>query len=251
MRGHLSQWELDALALHALAEDATAGAEAHLRDCERCRQALASLQATHQRFETEVLPRTLPKLRARVEGVSRRPRWVWMLAPAAALVVALVVLPQRLFSGPESLPPEYGIKGGPLLRVYARKGERVEEAREGASLAPGDALRFVVEPAGLPYLLVVSLDGAGSVSVYYPYGGARSQRLPQAVGPVELPGSIVLDAAPGPERVFALFSHAPLERADVEGALRTLAAQGPRALRATRRLPVRADGQDSFLLEKP
>ncbi|WP_163997448.1 DUF4384 domain-containing protein [Pyxidicoccus caerfyrddinensis] len=251
MRGHLSQWELDALALRALPPEATTEAEAHLEACTRCQQARASLQATHRHFETDVLPRTLPRLRARREGTPPRPRWVWLLAPAAALGVALAVLPHWRSSSPEPLPPEYSIKGGPLLRVFARQGERVEEAHEGAVLSPGDALRFVVEPAGLPYLLVVSLDGSGGVSVYFPYGGVRSERLSQAAGPVELPGSIVLDAAPGPERVFALFSRVPLERTDVEEVLRALAARGPRALRETRRLPVPADGQASFLLEKP
>ncbi|MFP2913321.1 hypothetical protein ACLESD_51640, partial [Pyxidicoccus sp. 3LFB2] len=58
MSGHLSQWELDALALSALAPDAAAVAEAHLKACVRCQEALASLRATHRRFETDVLPRT-------------------------------------------------------------------------------------------------------------------------------------------------------------------------------------------------
>jgi hypothetical protein len=253
MTAHLSQWELDALALHALAPPAAARAEAHLADCAPCQRAWATLQALHRRFDTDVLPRTLPRLRARAEGAVRRPGWTWTLAPAAALAVALVLgvlWPSSPDPGPEG--PEYAIKGGgPRLRVFARRGERVEAVGEGVQLAPGDALRFVVEPEGLPYLLVASLDAAGTVSVYFPYGGQRGERLPEGDGPVELPGSIVLDAAPGPERVWALFSRAPLERAEVEAALRARSLQGLDALRTPRPLAVPADAQDTFLFEKP
>ncbi|HET9451957.1 MAG TPA: hypothetical protein VFO83_13795, partial [Aggregicoccus sp.] len=66
----------------------------------------------------------------------------------------------------------------------------------------------------------------------------------------ELPGSVVLDAAPGPERVFALFSDAPLAAGDVTRALEALGSGGRGAIRAQQRLPVAGTEQASFLFEK-
>lgn len=247
---HLSQLELETHALRALPAEAASRADAHLASCERCAAALSTLQATHRRFESDVLPRTLPRLRERLEPQPRR-RWRLFLAPVAlaATSIATVILVRP--SGPAS-DPLYGVKGGAVLRVHARHGGSVFQAKDGERLSAGDALRFTVVPAGLPYLLVVSVDGSGAVSVYHPASGTQSAALPEAgQAPVELPGSIVLDAAPGPERIWALFSREPLRREDVEPALRTLAAKGPDAVRATRVLPVpAAQAQDSFLLEK-
>ena len=78
------------------------------------------------------------------------------------------------------------------------------------ALHAGDALRFVLEPVGRPYLLIASVDGQGKASIYHPFGGSSSARVaPQ--GMVEAPaGSVVLDTAPGPERVFAFWSSEPL-----------------------------------------
>ena len=103
----------------------------------------------------------------------------------------------------------------PLVRTRGVSSRGLRQSlRPGAVLAPGDAVRFVVEPAGHRYLLVVSLDGAGKVSVYHPFDGAESAPL-AATARVEVPGSIVLDRAPGPERIVAVFSDAPLSAAAV------------------------------------
>ncbi|XXF76175.1 DUF4384 domain-containing protein [Myxococcaceae bacterium GXIMD 01537] len=247
---HLSQLDLDAHLLRALPPEAAARAEAHLEACPRCREALAALGAAHQRFQAEVLPRTLPRLRERAApSPARRPWLAWLVAPALALAGVALVL---LRPGPgEEENPAYGYKGGPVLRVAVKHGDTVGTVADGARLSPGDALRFIVEPAGHAYVLVASVDGAGAVSVYHPYGGTHSARLPETSGTVTLPGSIVLDAAPGPERLWAFFSREPLARADVEAALRPLAAAGPAGLRrATAPLPVAASTQSTLLLEK-
>lgn len=247
---HLSQLELETHALRALPAEAASRADAHLASCERCATALSTLQATHRRFESDVLPRTLPRLRERLEPQPHR-RWWMLLAPALAVAASIATFVLVRPSGPTS-EPLYGVKGGAVLRVHARHGGAVFQAKDGERLSAGDALRFTVVPAGLPYLLVISVDGSGAVSVYHPASGTQSAALPDAgQAPVELPGSIVLDAAPGPERIWALFSREPLRREDVEPVLRTLAAKGPDAVRATRVLPVpAAQAQDSFLLEK-
>ena len=66
---------------------------------------------------------------------------------------------------------------------------------------------------------------------------------------VLLPDSIVLDDAPGPERIFALFSDRKVEDAEVTAALAALGAAGADAIRATARLALPYD-QASVVFEK-
>jgi hypothetical protein len=69
--------------------------------------------------------------------------------------------------------------------------------------------------------------------------------------PIEAPaGSIVLDDADGPERVFALFSAEPLDAREVRQALEALGRRGPEAVRRTEALPLVGTVQRSLLLEK-
>jgi hypothetical protein len=170
---------------------------------------------------------------------------------AAVLVVARSGPPEP--ARPQALstaagPP--GIKGVPGLRLIARRGEAVFEVTPGGTLRPGDALRFVLEPVGQPYLLIASLDGQGKASIYHPFGGASSARVaPDQM--IEAPaGSVVLDAAPGPERVFALWSSQPLDAAAVIASLKDLGRRGPTAIRATTAVDVPGTIQISRMFEK-
>jgi hypothetical protein len=132
--------------------------------------------------------------------------------------------------------------------VFAHRDGQTFAVHDGARLGAGDQIRFVVEPAGARYLLVASVDSLGQATIYYPYGAAMS--APIAGDRIELAGSIVLDAAPGPERVFALFSDAPITATAVQDALRAIAAAGPDAIRGMRALPIAARAQTSVAFEK-
>jgi hypothetical protein len=145
--------------------------------------------------------------------------------------------------------PEYGVKGTPVLQVFAHRGERTWQVQEGEVLAAGDQVRFRVGSGGLPYVLLVSVDGTGQVNAYHPFGAAQSASIPRQEL-VELPGSVVLDPAPGPERLFVLFSRKPLSFAAVKPALHELAAGGAQAIRTRTRIPIAVAAQDSFLFEK-
>jgi hypothetical protein len=188
-------------------------------------------------FVSRVLPRG---------GPARRPqRRRWLAVPAFALVVLAIAL----WRWPR--PPDLGIKGdasGASWQVFAHRDGRTFAVRDGAELAPGDRIRFVVLPAGARYVLVVSVDGAGAVTIYYPYNGERSAAIDG--DRVELADSIVLDAAPGPERLYALLSDEPLAAAAVKAPLGELAASGASAIRAARALPVPARAQLTLMFEK-
>ncbi|MBZ4421329.1 DUF4384 domain-containing protein [Myxococcus sp. RHSTA-1-4] len=238
---HLSSLKLDALALDALPARERTDAQAHLDACATCRARAGELAALRSHFTVNVLPRTAPALRRPPAWASAWRWWVPALATAAVLLLML-----RPVAGVE---PEFGVKGGAALQLYAHRDARTWKVEEGEALSPGDQVRFRVDPGGLPYALVVSVDGAGQVNTYHPYGGARSALLPTR-GVVEIPGSIVLDDARGPERLFALFSREPLAFDAVAPALKELAAGGADAIRDRTRLPVPAGAQATFLFEK-
>jgi uncharacterized protein DUF4384 len=116
-------------------------------------------------------------------------------------------------------------------------------------LASGDAIRFFVEASAADHVLIGSVDGSGRATIYYPFGGRQSAALDPRRA-VEIPGSIVLDGAPGPERVFAIFSRGPLSWDPVRRALVTLGEGGPDAIRRTRELPLPGTAQATLRFEK-
>jgi hypothetical protein len=253
---HLSPADLDLLVLGQHGPDATtrASLERHLEGCAACRERSQGRAARHADFRRDPLPRLLARL-----STARSRRWrlhaVWMtLVPAAAVALLLIARPEtnRTDDGAPAIAPSapFGVKGTPGLRLVARRGQAVFEVGSEQALHAGDALRFVLEPVGRPYLLIASVDGQGKASIYHPFGGSSSARVaPQ--GMVEAPaGSVVLDTAPGPERIFALWSSEPLRAADVLAQLSELGQRGPAAIRATTTLDVPGTIQISRLFEK-
>ena len=255
---HLSALTLDALALDALGAEEAARAREHVASCERCRGELEAGRAARAHFQENVFARSLPRVQERARKPAWRGPWLSRIAiPALAAAVALMLIVRaRDVPGerPSSLeiegaPSSLGIKGAAGLQVFASRADRVFPVHDGSRLAPGDRIRFVVRPAGLHYLLIASVDGSGNTTVYHPYGGTRSGALGD--GPrVEIPGSIVLDAAPGPERIYALFSRAPIEAEQVAEALRDVGARGHDAIRNQRTVAIPTATQASVVFEK-
>lgn len=244
---HISALVLDELALGALGPDAAAQADAHLEACAACRADRDTAQALREHFTREVLARTSPGKR-RGWLAPRRARWAWLAVPVlAAAALALVYL--RPAPAPPGLAPDLAIKGDATWQLFARRDQQTFAVHDGTVLVAGDRVRFVVIPDGARYLLVVSVDGAGAVSTYFPFGGTASASLEPGAR-LELPDSIVLDSAPGPERVFALFSDEPIAVAAVQDQLRTIAAGGARTIRETRTLDAKVRAQTSLVFEK-
>jgi hypothetical protein len=144
--------------------------------------------------------------------------------------------------------PELAIKGDASWQVFANRDGQTFSVRDGAELAVGDRIRFAMLPGGAHYVLVASVDSTGAATIYYPYGGEMS--APIGGERVEPAGSIALDAAPGPERIYAILSDQPVAAADVVAQLREIAAGGPEAIRATRTLRLAARAQLSLVFEK-
>lgn len=249
---HLSALELDLLDLGpgAMAAGERARAEAHLAGCDRCRGDLETARAAKRQFDEQVFLRTVPAIRARGE---KRPFFGWRrlsftLAPvlAAAAAIAIFLRPIPVDHGNDGI----SVKGGPAMQLFASREGRVFQVHDGDALRSGDAIRFVVYPSSWQYLLVVSVDGEGTPSGYFPFGSDQSGPL-RGEARVELPGSVILNLAPGPERIFAIFSREPVTFRSTVSALASLAKEGPQAIRDAKELPLAGAGpQVTFLFEK-
>jgi hypothetical protein len=237
-RGHLSADILDGYRLGSLPPDVLAETEAHLGSCSRCQAAFRELENDCRLFEDKILPRTISNVveRAQASSGPHRPFmrfwWVLPLAATAAALFMVVVLVNRDVDESKSAkqPVEDSnvlVKGDPTLHVYAKRGESVFPVKQGVSLRPKDRIRFVVEPAENRYLLIVSRDATGKLTLYYPPGAVRSGTL--RPGRNELPGSIELDEAPGTESLIAVFSDSSLMVKDVLEAVRRAGERRPSA----------------------
>lgn len=180
---HPSYLELDR---HVLACGAPETA-AHVARCARCQAHLDALGAVEPppAWLAQVQPaRAATRKRAAGFGLGG-------LALAAALYLAVL--------RPGSPATDYdGAKGGPAIAVHVNREGRVALWDQSA-LHPGDRIRLEVAPAGFEY---VSVFAAGEkLSTMY------SGRVPSHAQTL-LPKAWLLDAAPGPERVLVMFSHA-------------------------------------------
>jgi len=221
----------DPFALEALAsgEPAPEPARAHLASgCAACAEHLASLRAARDAFlRARPAELFLGQLRRRQASASRRRRWSLSLFAAAAVSATAAVTALVVVVG----APTGGVRSkGTHLRVVYRRGEADPSLVTSAlHLKPGDALRFWYAPPAAGYLAIFDVDGAGKVTTFYPYGGEQALEVPRAE-PAWLPGSMVLDAAPGPDLLVAVFRPRPFALAPLSAVLRERGPAGAQAL---------------------
>jgi len=249
---HLTALDFDRLRLDALPPAEAAALRGHLDSCESCRQQEHSQRALADRFLRDVLPRTLPAVRERLEPSPwwRMRRWAFALAPLACGLVLLAYW-GRGTSRISVVAPvdDLAVKGGGGFLAYVRQGTGVKRLENGAVLAPGDALRFAIDAGTNKHILIAGVDGAGKANAYFPYGQWQGAALAAGTR-FEAPGSIVLDDSPGPERIFAFLSPDPLDGAAIRARLESLARLGPRAIRATAEVDVAGSEHSSVIFEK-
>ena len=191
--------------------------------------------------------RLVPQIAARIDRASRRrraaPPLLGALAAAAAVLVLLVARPGEIDRGGDG---DREKSGEPHLWIFRQTGPRAEELHDGALVGQGDVVQLRFAPADRPYAVILSIDGAGAVTLHSPSGEAE----PSAVSPrgaIDLPYAYRLDAAPGFERFVLLTSRHPLRPAEVMAAARAVAADR----RADVPLPLDSDvEQTSVVLRK-
>jgi hypothetical protein len=224
MSGCLSELALDDRELHGATDP---GADAHIASCASCQARLETRRARVVEFQATWQGPTWSRIEAEARAGARRRRWgrAWLLA-----VPGLAIASVLLFVSPRPPPAVRGptAKGSALVEIVCRREGQVFPIGPADEVVAGDALRFRPLPrAGARFIQVGSIDGTGAYAPFYPPDAAGvSVPLPPAGAPLD--GSIRLDDAPGPERLFVVLSSAPLPVRDVARAALAGAANGDR-----------------------
>jgi hypothetical protein len=177
----------------------------HVASCASCRADVDALKAGSDAFTRARPPELfLRQLERRAAEPRRRSLLAAWLAPLAACAGAAVLLVTALREQKVTLK-------GHAFHVLVKRGDAAPApVQTDARLAAGDALRFRFEAPREGHLAILDLDGTERVTMFYPTAGARAAPVRPGDDPL-LPGSIVLDAAPGPEWLVAVFSSEPLD----------------------------------------
>lgn len=184
----------------ALTGDALARVERAVAESPSERARVDALRADSAAFLISHPPGPLA---SRLEQPKRR--WMFWLPLAAVATAALGVFVLR--DAPED---ESTVKGSIVFSAFRqRENAAAEELTSGAVVKPGDRIRFSVRTPTDGFVAVLSRDGAGHASVYYPF--SASQAAPHGTKDTLLPGAIMLDEVLGAERVWALFSAGAFE----------------------------------------
>jgi len=177
----------------------------HHASCQRCTALLAAHRQERAGF-------AVPRARA-----SRR--WTIGFAAVAAAFGLWLVASRDRHDGAETRS-----KGKPALTFYVKHSEVVREGGPGEVVYPNDAINFTVSTEVPAYLAIVSVDGAGKVSAYYPAGPAAAA-IPTGRDQV-LPRSVLLDDTLGVERVVGVFCDRPIAVAELVAAVARDAISG-------------------------
>lgn len=173
----------------------------HHASCQRC----TALLAAHRRERAAF---AVPMVHRARGGAHRPGRWRMGLAAIAAVFCVWLVA-SRGRSGDE----QTRTKGKPALSFYVKHGDAVREGAPGEAVFANDAINFVVSTERPAFLAIISVDGAGKVSAYYPEGPTAAA-IPAGRDRV-LPRSVLLDDTLGLERVVGVFCDRPMVVAEL------------------------------------
>ncbi len=134
----------------------------------------------------------------------RRSRLTTVLSGLLLAAAALFAVFAFSSIDPEtSEPASYAVRGSELT-VHVAEGGELHPYEPGTAVGAGDVLGFKVLAGEHRGVVLLSVDGTGMVSVFFPAEGVEPEPL-AGPGQVELPGTVMLDGAPGPEVFVAVF----------------------------------------------
>jgi hypothetical protein len=244
-------------------DERSAETSAHIQTCERCTAALAELISARQELlGSDPQAQSLAVARTIFAKLDDRRRKSWWRLPlftltpvAAAATVLLIISHGPAPSGQDrtgSMTRVAGAvrpKGPVIVEAFCKRGDRVFPVKDGDDFVAGDRLRFAYTKDQPGILVVFGVDDTGRIFPYYRDDALVGVNAPPG-GEVMLPESVELDDYHGWERVFALWSAAPLSEEAIRAAVGEAMTQFRGDIRQAARLPVEAE-QVSFLLRRP
>jgi len=254
----ISDWTLERIALGELVGDEMVRAHQRLAAETGGLQRLRDLEASTAAILAEHPPEiVVPQILARIArheapGTESFSRGWWSglgvgLAAAVAALAFVLVSPSTQ-TGPEPAPDTTRLKGlSPHLVVHRASASGPQRVREGESVSAGDVLQLGYVAGGERYGAILSIDGAGQVTLHHPEFATLLPVLTPD-GRVDLPFAYELDAAPAFERFVFVTSDEPIDVDAVLGAARTVAGTD-NAAGAPLPLPAQMH-QESLLLSK-
>jgi hypothetical protein len=267
---NVPDWLLERLALGELDAESAADVRRRLAAEGRSPDDVAAAVATSNREILAELPasQVATEVRRRAEraAAAERPTprraFLWGAPLALAGGVALVAVMARpadqtdvSANRPVEAPERVIVKGPdePLqaarLLVYRHRTNGDQRLFEGARAARGDLLQLAYGSRAGGYGVLLSIDGAGKVTLHWPEKGGGAAPALKASGEIRLPSAYELDDAPAFERFFLVRAATPFSVATAEEAARALAAQ-PTARKQALALPPGFE-QISVALDKP
>ena len=170
---------------------------------EEARQAVKPLDLVVLRAHAVRLAEAPAPVAVAAPSWTERLRGWWLASALIPVLAAGLVFVQ---------PPRDGIrtKGGlgtpesVVLDYLLLQGDTVVHSAPGVQARPGDRIQFRYEARGNEALVLLSVDGEGTLSVFWPEAGEVPEGV-QPEGEQLLEGSLILDDAPGPEAFLAIF----------------------------------------------
>lgn len=229
-----------------LLDEASRGVPSEPRAC--------ALRADDQQLRAQLFAR-LPAARLESQVRARQAvvpaRSYGLLAVGLAAACALLLMWPR--SAPRQLETTERSKGlAPSLQVYRRQGSSAELLGPETPLRAHDVLQLGYVAAGHAHGVLLSIDGAGQVTLHQPAEPQASTRLQGTQGERLLTTAYELDDAPDFERFFWIVADQPLPVDTLLARARALATDKDRAQRELLVLPARATQYTvSFRKETP
>jgi len=249
---------LERYRLNELAGDEADRLTALLAHDSQLRERLSALEASDEEMRRGGVPDRLEtgaRKKLAHAGTNRQLSAIYWAIPIAAAALVMIAVARNLAPGDTGSPAGLDsaspdrIKGlEPALALYRRTAEGSETLADGAVARKGDLIRLGYRRAGRSYGVIVSIDGAGTVTLHLPPTGARAATLGHEPT-VLLNQAYELDDAPGWERFYFVAGDAPFDVGPVIQAARDAAAHRSGSPPGALALP-RGLAQSHFTLQK-
>ena len=191
-------------------------AKAHIEACAHCGAYVQELQAAAEAFlKQRPAELFLPQVARRAQTPAARPWLHWLSAGFGAVAVAslaAIVLPELLAPA-----DDVRLKGASIEVFYKRGTSDPARVLDGASLEPGDTLRFRYRGEKKAQLALFERDASGAVTVFAPFGGAQSGERDRDEFFAD---AVAVDATLGTSTLYIVQSQTPFELAPVVEAIR-------------------------------